>query len=99
MFMTLCGEALRYERICRCIEPSSIRGALETYDEGPTSTLLGIEGTTITGGYTLIQVVKVASDHLEVSAVHQDRSCVVPNGQKRETRWHYDDRPRSHSDG
>ena len=42
-----------------------------------------IEGTTITGGHSLIQVVKVASDHIEVS-VHED---VV--GKKRENCWHY----------
>ena len=46
-----------------------------------------IEGNTITGGHTLIQVVKFASasDHIEVS-VHQD---VVCNGEKREVSWHY----------
>ena len=38
-----------------------------------------------------IQVVQVASDHIEVS-VHQD---VYLDGQKREICWHYGGQPRS----
>ena len=57
------------------------------------STLPGIEKADITGVHTLILVVKDPSDHIEVCWVsvhwHQDHSCVVPNGQKREIRWHY----------
>ena len=84
LITTLCCKALRYWRICCCFEPLSISGALETYGEGPTLRRV-IEGITVTGGHTLIhwQVVKVASNHIEVS-VHQD---VV--GDKREICWHY----------
>ena len=57
------------------------------------STLLGIEGTSNTGVRTLVLVIKVASDHIEVCWVsvhrHQDHGCVAPNSQKREIRWHY----------
>ena len=83
LFMMLCWESLRYGGICRCFIPLSISGALEIYGEGPT--LRNIEGTTVTGGHTLMnQVVIVASDHIEVS-INQD---VVPNGEKREICWH-----------
>ena len=58
-----------------------------------SSTLHGVEGTDITGVHTLILVVEVASDHIEVCWVsahwHQDQGCVAPNAQKREICWHY----------
>ena len=53
----------------------------------------GIEGTSNAGIHTLILVVKVASDHIEICWIsihwHQDHHCVAPNGQKQEICWHY----------
>ena len=53
----------------------------------------GIKGTNITGVHTLIVVVKVAPNHVEICWIsvhwHQDHRCVAPNGQKREICWHY----------
>ena len=46
-----------------------------------------MKGTYACRDGSLMQVVQVASDHIEV-AVHHDHSYVVPDGQQREVRWH-----------